>query len=330
MSRKSKDKYLLDKSIQAAISAIEIYNKPDFKYREESFCILIVNAWEILLKAKIIENNGGQLNSIFVIDKQVKKKDGTNYKKPKFKKNRIGNKLSIDIITCLNKLDLDSTLRDNIELLVEMRDNSIHFYNESKNFERKVLEIGTATLKSYVHCVQNWFNYDLTQYNFYLMPISFFHLPEVESFSISKEDTQHQKLLKYIASKEKEHPSNENKEHNISLVLETKFVRSKGTAALNVKFDPNAEFSVKTDSEELFKNKYPWTYTEDLLPKLTNRYTNFKQDKNFHRLKKELESKEEFCGIRYLDFNKQTGTKKKYYSPNILKEFDKHYTKKRY
>ena len=52
MARKSKSQYLLEKSIQAAISAIEIYNKPDFKYREESFCILIVNTWELLLKAK--------------------------------------------------------------------------------------------------------------------------------------------------------------------------------------------------------------------------------------------------------------------------------------
>lgn len=30
---------LLEKSVHAALSAIEVYNKPDFKYREESFCI---------------------------------------------------------------------------------------------------------------------------------------------------------------------------------------------------------------------------------------------------------------------------------------------------
>ncbi len=97
MSKKSKDKHLLEKSIQATISAIEIYNKPDFKYREESFCILIVNAWEILLKAKIVADNNGKLKSIFVIDKQAKRKDGQDYKKPKFKKNRAGNELTIDI-----------------------------------------------------------------------------------------------------------------------------------------------------------------------------------------------------------------------------------------
>jgi len=43
---------LADKSVQAAISAIEVYNKPDFSYREESFSLLMLNAWELLLKAK--------------------------------------------------------------------------------------------------------------------------------------------------------------------------------------------------------------------------------------------------------------------------------------
>ena len=49
---KSKYSLLLEKSIQAVLSAIELYNKPVFSYREESFSILMVNAWELLLKAK--------------------------------------------------------------------------------------------------------------------------------------------------------------------------------------------------------------------------------------------------------------------------------------
>ena len=43
---------LTDKSIQAAVAAIEIYNKPNFSYREEAFALLMTNAWELLLKAK--------------------------------------------------------------------------------------------------------------------------------------------------------------------------------------------------------------------------------------------------------------------------------------
>lgn len=46
---------LIDKSIGSMLSAIEIYNKPDFKYREETFAILAVNSWELLLKARIFQ-----------------------------------------------------------------------------------------------------------------------------------------------------------------------------------------------------------------------------------------------------------------------------------
>ncbi|GHV31329.1 hypothetical protein FACS1894177_05670 [Bacteroidia bacterium] len=45
------------KSISCMLSAIEIYNKPNFAYREESFAILAINAWELLLKAYIMRIN---------------------------------------------------------------------------------------------------------------------------------------------------------------------------------------------------------------------------------------------------------------------------------
>ena len=328
MSRKPRYQYLLEKSVQAVISAIEVYNKPDFKYREESFSILMVNAWETLLKAKIVSDNNNNLKSIYVVDKDAKKKNGQPYKTSKYKTNRSGNYLSIDIFSCLKKLSFDQRLAVNIELLVEIRDNAIHFFNDSKLFEKKVLEIGTATLKSYVTCVNDWFNYDLSQYNFYLMPISFFHTHEFQSFSINREDKQHQNLLKYIAKKESQFPSDTNEEHNISLLLQTKFVRSNSINSLNVKFDPNAAVTVNVSSEEQFRNKYPWNWTDKLWPKLKERYTDIKQTSNFWKLKKELESNKDFSDIRPLDWNKPNGTKKRFYSPNILKEFDKVYSKK--
>ena len=88
MSRKAKYQDILEKSVQADLSAIEVYNKPDFKYREESFSILMVNAWELLLKAKVLKDNNNRLESIYVIDPSQTKKDGTPYKNPRFKTSR--------------------------------------------------------------------------------------------------------------------------------------------------------------------------------------------------------------------------------------------------
>ena len=41
---KSRSKELVDKSILAMVSAIEIYNKPNFSYREETLAILAVDS----------------------------------------------------------------------------------------------------------------------------------------------------------------------------------------------------------------------------------------------------------------------------------------------
>lgn len=49
---KSRFKELLDRAVAATVVAIEIYNKPDFLYREEAFAVLDINGWELPLKAK--------------------------------------------------------------------------------------------------------------------------------------------------------------------------------------------------------------------------------------------------------------------------------------
>lgn len=49
---------MLDKSQEAFIMAIEIYNRPSIKYRVEGFSFFICNAWELMLKAQIIKASG--------------------------------------------------------------------------------------------------------------------------------------------------------------------------------------------------------------------------------------------------------------------------------
>ena len=44
---------LAEKSVSAAISAIEIYNKPDFLFREEAFSLLMVNSWGVALESQM-------------------------------------------------------------------------------------------------------------------------------------------------------------------------------------------------------------------------------------------------------------------------------------
>lgn len=49
---------LLAKSCEAFVMAIELYNKPSLRYRVEGFAFFICNAWELMLKARIIDTKG--------------------------------------------------------------------------------------------------------------------------------------------------------------------------------------------------------------------------------------------------------------------------------
>src|SRR5690606_4060276 len=80
----------LDRAVAATVSAIEIYNKPDFLYREEAFAVLAINGWELLVKAKWLSDNGNKIRSLYVMEPRIKN-DGTKSKKTQIKITRSGN-----------------------------------------------------------------------------------------------------------------------------------------------------------------------------------------------------------------------------------------------
>lgn len=325
-------KPFVDKSVGAALSAIEIYNKPDFKYREETFSILMINAWELLLKARIIKENKSNLRVIYL----MKNKIGKNGKKLSIlvpEVNRSNNPKTIGLPKCLTICEqppilLNAAVKENIFLLMEIRDTAIHFQHDDLYIAKKVFEIGTASLRNYLNLVKDWFEYDLSVYNFYLMPISFYHEFEaVKSFSVNSNKEQISNLLKYISAKEKEQPSDESKDYNISLCLETKFVKSTSTDSLLVNYssDPGA-IMINVKEEDAFKG-YPLDYNK-LTAQLCERYTDFKVNNTYHTRRKELKVNSKICKVRRLDPDNPKSLKKEFFSTEILKEFDKYYTKK--
>jgi hypothetical protein len=322
MGRLSKSRLLVNKSVQAALSAIELYNKPNFSYREESFCILMVNAWELLLKARLIDEQGE--STIYIVDNDKKKKNGAPYKKPKLKENRSGNKCTIDIFGAAKKLNLPKPLLEQLETAVEIRDNAIHFFNESKLFERKLLEVGTATLKSYVDLLIEWFDYPLSKHEIFLIPVALNIPATFDANSIAKEASAHKKLLQYIAQQEDTYNADE--AHRITWAVDIKLNRN--TTGIPTHNTKDGGHPIVVDSEEKFQNLYKWSYKEHLMPALKKRYSDFKQDGNFFKIKKDLEADSRFSAERFLDWNNKRGMKKRFYSPNILSEFDKYYTKK--
>jgi hypothetical protein len=157
--------------------------------------------------------------------------------------------------------------------------------------------------------------------------MTFFHEFEaISSNSINSKKEQIINLLKYISEKEKQMPSDETKEYNITLKLEMKFVKSTEIDGLLVSYSNSPDALPINVTEEDALKKFPFDYSS-LTTKLRERYTNFKEDRNYHDIRKQLMSKEKYCKTRLLDPNNSKSSKKTFYSSEIIKEFDKHYTK---
>jgi hypothetical protein len=314
---------IAQKSVQAAISAIEIYNKPNFSYREEAFAILMTNAWELLIKAKwVLDHNEMQDSLYLMID------DNKGGRTPKL--NRSGNSLSLGLPYLAARLmeDKDSGLErgchDNILALVEVRDNAVHLLNKDLYLGRRVLEIGTASLRNYLDLSTEWFQLDLTAYNFFLMPLSFYHgFEAAEPATRAAYPEQVRRLLDYLDTLEKTDDETEGTQH-VAMRIETKFVRAKDASAVAFRLtdDPNAP--VIAVREEDFMKNYSFTYRK-LTDALKRRYSDFLENTDYHKIRQELQKEQKYSIERTLDPTNPKSSRQRFFSPNIIHEFDKHY-----
>jgi Protein of unknown function (DUF3644) len=324
----SKD--LHDKSVQAVLSAIEIYNKPDFRYREEAFAILMCNSWELLLKAKALIDNSESIDTIVATRPKKDEQSGETRQVPKL--NRCGNVMTVGLAylsTAMLEQKVGGISKEaiaNIELLTEIRDNAIHLVSDDLALAQSVLEIGTASLKNYMTLATSWFGTDFSRYNFFLMPLSFFHgFEAAEAISVAPKSEQTRRFLEYFASVEKS--ANSDAPHAVTLKIETKVVKAKGSEGISVRWTSDPSAPALRISEESLLEKYPYD-SGDLTKKLRDRYTNYKQDRRYFKLKGPLESDEKYCKVRYLDPKNPKSGSKKFFSTEVFKVFDLHYERK--
>lgn len=320
-------KSLLSKSINSMLSAIEIYNKPNFLYREETFAILAVNAIELLFKAHLLKLHNYSIKKLYVME-PVKTKKGKVHKRRKTPKlNRSKNPMTIGIFDVINKLKNKCKLSDNfisnIEVLVELRDNSIHFYNESLP-QKEIQEIGFATINNYIHIIKEWniTDIDLSKYNLYLMPLAYIDSKTYSSGIITDEAENY---IEFLKSKI-ENIDNEDQEYDIAISIDIDFKKSNSIGQIGFNYDPNGiPISLK---EEDIKAKYPLIHKE-ICNKSRNRYVDFKQNEKFYTIMANIKKDKNLSYIRSLDPNKPNGNIKVFYNSNIWKELDKYYTKKK-
>lgn len=130
---------LVEKSIEAFILGLEVYNKPTIKYRIEGFSFFIVNAWELMLKATLLKRG----ESIYFADKP----DRT---------------LSVENVIRKIYTDKNTRIRLNLEKIIELRNISTHYITE--DYEIKYAPLFQACVLNFVNEIQRFHNIDITKY----------------------------------------------------------------------------------------------------------------------------------------------------------------------
>lgn len=148
-------KTLVENSISAMFSAIEIHNKPNFSYRYETSIILLINAWELILKAFIYKN---KLAKLWYIDQNWNERP----------------KPFLDCLSCVKtKLWTEFfNIWSNIEKLYEYRCKFIHFYADE--VDPIIFLLMTENIKFYVNFIKKYFPKEkFNGHDLIILPIGF-------------------------------------------------------------------------------------------------------------------------------------------------------------
>ncbi|CAI4032172.1 hypothetical protein DNFV4_02600 [Nitrospira tepida] len=156
MNYRGSHRRLLDNAKAAIVAAIEIYNKPSFRYRDECVVILLLNAWELILKAMLSKSGA----SIF-----YKKKRGQPYRTLSWQ----------DALTSAAKIFPRGInvlpVQRNLELLGTYRDNAVHFYN-ADGFGAVMYSLTQTCIKNFRDVLEAAFHQQLEKdINWQLLPL---------------------------------------------------------------------------------------------------------------------------------------------------------------
>ncbi|HHB9417857.1 TPA: DUF3644 domain-containing protein [Stenotrophomonas maltophilia] len=310
----------LEKSHAAMLAAIEVYNKPTFSYREETFCILAVNAWELLLKAKILKEARNDTKAIQVRLPRALKGGGKSTKQMTVKKNRTGNAMTLQLSACVTELEKSREREDrvpqevvlNLDAMIDVRDNATHFIVASDLLQRNVLELACASVRNYVKLSKAWFDRDFGSSLSLMLPVAFFHgAEEVGAVVVTRDEKRLIDRLQATATQ----PAADG-DYQVAVRVDVRLRRSNLDTAANVQVTRDAEaLAVRLDENQLMES-YPWSYS-DLQAQLRRRKPEIKFNGEFHAIKKPLMAERGLVHSRLLDPNNPHSSKKDFYSPNM-------------
>ncbi len=312
MSRgKSVTKLLLDSSQAALFAGIEIHNKPHIAYRYPTATILIINAWELALKAYVYK---------YVGKKELYDDRNREHTKGFLKILAIAK----DRINGQEKNKKFQAVYDNLISLNDYRNSNIHFIE--KKIDPIIFMLLSKAVLNYDVFVKRYFNKDITKDdNLIILPVGM-KLP-FDPIDYLKQDfgRVHNEFVNRIVQMIRELNNEgiqesivvgfnvvadrvrDSKNADIIAALERSIEAVPLRKAIRVTDDPNApEYRLEPDLPPLNYNA--------LREKAKEKKPNIKYNKTFNKAMKSINCNPKYCKTNYLDPHNKTGTKKKFYT----------------
>lgn len=251
----------MEKSKEAFILGIEIYNKPTISYRVEGFSFFICNAWELMLKSYLIKSLGD--NSIYY-------------------KNNPNRTISLE--NTIEKLFTNNKdpLRKNLEKIIELRNTSTHFVTEE--YEMVYIPLFQSCVLNFSEKMMDFHNFDITTLipqNFLTLNIS---MQAIESSKIIAKYPE--EIAKKLIDKidEIDLLSSENNEKFALKIEHHHFlVKDKSRATSMVKIEKDADTPVKIIKDLKDPNQtHPYSFKR-IIKNVTKRLTREGIDIPFNR-----------------------------------------------
>jgi hypothetical protein len=322
---------LVKNSIAAYFAAIEIHNNPNISYRYETVTLLMLNAWELLIKAYIKKNV--KHRSIFEADDHTISFD----KAINFVNEYLNSKESRSFLA----------IKENLICIENYRNNVAHFYNEQ--LIPYIFMLAARCAVNYVDFLKLHFGRDIIDNEeLFIMPLGF-KLP------FKPEDFLSRNSPAYVSSKEA-------KEFIDSIITVTTDLKAKGvedsivlgfnlymesvkkaknsdlliaiTSAddadatfakvtkIQLSDDPNAQIYNMSDDE--FRRTWKYNYGE-LTDWCRSNVSNFKQGKLFNRIMREIKTDIKCVYKRRLDNHNPNSASQDFYTEYALEQLKAKY-----
>ena len=330
MSRKKNVvKSLIDSAESAIFAGIEIHNKPRIPYRYPTATLLIINAWELALKAYVYRYIGKKL--IF-----TDKNHTINF-----------SKALVYVHEHINKTEGNknfNSVKENLFLLSEYRNNNAHYFEDELDPIIFML-LSKATLNFNVFLEKYFHREIVDNENLIILPIGF-KLPfePVEYLNKKPADKMSSAFLEdVVKSIKKLNDEGVAESIVVGFNMFVNSVKNISNADIIAAIDPTnyeaialtKEFrftdnpnvpAIRVDETELIRQKYPYSH-DSLKKKIKERLPAIKFNLQFYNYLKLIKENKEWYMTRLLNPLNPKSSKTGFYSEKAIEKLIDLYTK---